>query len=168
MTEVDKNPPDPKDSSEKIIYKTPEFVLIDDREKEANGHQKQTHYDANGNPTDYSKTSASQSQGPFSLRFLCFLGFVFCTVFGLGLLLIATLATLMSLVFLLQNKELNRSVLSLWKLYVNVVVAGVGCFIGLFSPAIGIGLIAVYFSFSSEQFSSDVLKTIIKRFFKLN
>jgi hypothetical protein len=150
------------DSKENIVYKKPEFILIDDRK----GGQSQTHYDSEGNPTN--DTESFTSQRPFPLRFLCFLGVVFCLVFGLGLLVIASLATLGALVFLLQNQELNQSVATLWKLYVNVVIAGLGCVIGVFNPAIGIGLMAVYFSLSGEHSSSDFLKNILKRFFKLN
>lgn len=156
----------PSDQEEKITYKRPEFIVIDDRSSNPYGYQKQTHYNSSGEQTKNDEHSQVQ-QSPFSLRFICLLGIIFCLIFGIGLFFIASLSTIVAIVFLLQNGELNRGVRALWKLFSNVIVVGTGCVIGLISPAIGIGLMALYFSLSGERAGSDGLKRAVKRWFNI-
>ncbi|CUI16994.1 conserved putative membrane protein [Candidatus Protochlamydia naegleriophila] len=151
---------------EEITYKRPEFIVIDDRPTNPYGYKKQTRYNSSGEQAGNEDHSQVQ-QGPFSLRFLCLLGVIFCFIFGIGLFFIASLSTVAAVVFLLQNGELNRGVRALWKLFSNVIVVGAGCMIGLISPTIGIGLMAVYFSLSGRLSSSDGLKRAVKRWFNI-
>src|SRR4029077_16618373 len=71
---------------EKPLFKRPEFIIIDDRR----GKNRYTHFgtDSMRKPKEsFQKEENRSSKGPISLRFICVLGLIFCTIFGLGMFL---------------------------------------------------------------------------------
>lgn len=148
-----------EDPKEEINFKRPDFIVIDDRQEYPYGDQEKQ-FDPHA---DSRMASRSLQNTPFSFRFLCLLGVIFCFVFGSGLLISACLLTCIALLSLLQNKELNRVVKSLWKLAANTAVAAIGFMLGIISPTLGVGLLIVYFSLSTNHMTG---KRLIKNLFK--
>ncbi len=150
---------------DKAHYKRPEFVLIDDRQ----GQSQYTYFGADSSRRpDFMKTEGGESlnkKGPMSLRFVCLLGFIFCLVFGLGIFIWSIVMTLLATLSLFQNPNLNRGVRSFWKIYMNTVIAGLGFTLGMLSPTLGLGLIALYFSLASDLMDDDLLRKVIRRSF---
>lgn len=145
-------------------YIQPNYIIIDDR-KESRQH--------GGDPFDrrqsihFGETGEKNSpQASTSLRFLCVLGLVFCLVFGFGILLWSIVLTLFALLTFFQNHQLNQSVRTFWKLYLNTMIAGFGFALGVLSPPLGLGLLVLYFSLTGESFDSQLLRKIIRRSFK--
>lgn len=146
-------------------FKRPEFVLIDDRQ----GEKKFTHFGSES--TENSKESFKSGQekqaakGPFSLRFVCLLGFIFCLVFGLGMLVWSLVMTCLATFSLFLNPNLNKGMRHFWKLFANTFIAGFGFTLGMISPTLGLGLLAIYFSLASSLVEDDLLRKIIRRSF---
>ena len=70
----------------KIIYKQPEFILIDDQ----TGEKRYTYFGPDLTKkllTEEKDEGPSFKKGMNSLRFLCFLGLLFCLIFGFGIFL---------------------------------------------------------------------------------
>lgn len=149
-----------KSSQEEHLYKRPEFILIDDQHE-----KKQYTYfsgDSSKKPLEEEKEGEPLKQGALSPRFLCFVGFIFCLVFGLGMLIWASVLTFLAVCSFFQNRPLNESVGQVWKLYMHTVIAGLGFTIGLLSPALGLSLIALYFSLVGEMTDSPLLRKIFR------
>lgn len=143
---------DPQPSEEKIHYLEPQVIIIDDRQNS----QKES---VNQNEASAPKKSAN------SLRFLCVLGLIFCSIFGFGMLLMSTISTVIASCYLFRNANLNQSMRHFWKLSTHTLVAGFGFLLGLISPTIGLGLIGLYFSVTGEAIDNQFLHMIIKRSF---
>jgi hypothetical protein len=144
----------------------PEFILIDDR----HGERKYTHFGSESvDAAQHSfKTEAEEKQaakGPFSLRFICLLGFIFCLVFGMGMLLWSVVMTCLATFSLFLNPNINRSMRHFWKLLANTFVAGFGFTLGMISPTLGLGLLAIYFSLAGNLVEDDLLRKVIRRSF---
>ncbi|MBA2367426.1 MAG: hypothetical protein H0V82_00195 [Candidatus Protochlamydia sp.] len=150
------------DSKNEIQYKRPEFIILDDRENIHENNGSEENGERHGKNTG---TNANQ-QSSISLRFLCFLGLVFCLIFGTGLLLITVLTSAAAVLMLLLNRELNQTVLTFWKLFFNTLIAGIGCMIGLVSPAMGISLLALYFSISKKKNGANLFSSLFENTFK--
>lgn len=151
-----------KDS--KPHYKRPEFILIDDRqEKPDSSHLgSQSSQDKYGFP--YEKSEASL-QNSFSLRFVCLLGLIFCLIFGVGIFIWSLALTCLATLALFQNHSLNHGMLSFWKLCSHTLIAGLGFGLGAINPALGLGLIALYFSLTNQLIEDSFLHKILKRSF---
>ncbi len=152
---------------EKPQFKRPEFILIDDRP----GKIQYTHFesDSSNKPNGSSQAKKEQtksSKGPVSLRFICLLGLIFCFVFGLGMLLWSIALTVLATLSLFQNRGLNQGLRSFWKIVINTFVAGFGFMLGLISPTLGLGLLALYFSLKGELVNDDILRKVIRRSFR--
>ena len=137
---------------EKPHYIEPQYIIIDDRFKQKESNSS-------------SETGSQEQKGPLSLRFLCVLGLIFCSIFGLGMFLMSLFATVMSACYLFRNVNLNKSMLHFWKLSTHTLIAGFGFVLGLISPTLGLGLIALYFSVTGEVIDNSLLHSIIKRSF---
>lgn len=139
------------EGEEKPQFVTPPVIVLDDRFDEQ----------------DLSDASEEKPKikSPFSLRFLCFLGLIFCTIFGLGMLLLSIIATFISICYLFRNRSLNQAMLSNWKLASHTLVSGLGFVLGLISPTLGLGLIGLYFSITGQVMDDNVLHTFIKQTF---
>jgi hypothetical protein len=152
------------DSKKEIQYKRPDFIILDDRESLS---RKDNGREGNGEkPSEKNTGMQNNQESAISLRFLCFLGLVFCLLFGTGLFLINLLTTAAALFMLLLNKELNQTVLTFWKLFFSTFIAGIGCLIGLASPTVGISLLALYFSLSKEKTGTNFFSSIFQNIFK--
>jgi uncharacterized membrane protein len=153
---------------EKSHFKRPEFIIIDDRQ----GKIHYTHFgtDSSQKSNDSIRTEqeelASSKKAPVSLRFLCFLGFIFCLLFGLGILIWSIALTFLAALSLFRNHHLNQGVRSFWKLYTHTVIAGLGFVFGIISPTLGLGWILLYFSLTGEVIDHHLLRKIIQRSFK--
>lgn len=162
MTNVSDND-NPSSNHDKSVV-CPEFVLIDDR-----GEQSQmTYFGSDHSKRAYEESShTEESQGDtnsLSLRFVCFLGFIFCAILGIGLLLWSIVLSVAAACAFFRNSQLNHKVANFWKIALPILLAGVGFAIGIISPPIGLGLIAVYFSFAGDQISNP-LSSILKQSF---
>jgi hypothetical protein len=149
---------------DKVQYKRPEFILIDDRQ----GKSQYTYFGADSSrQPNYSGGGKEEptKKGSFSLRFICLLGLIFCLVFGLGILIWSIVITLLATLSLFQNHGLNQAVRSFWKIYTHTVIVGFGFALGLMSPTLGLGLIALYFSMTGELMDEDFLRKVIRRSF---
>jgi hypothetical protein len=52
-----------------------------------------------------------------------------------------------------------------WKLSIHTLVAGIGCTIGLISPPLGLGLVALYFSLTGQSVNNAFLDSVLNRSF---
>lgn len=147
---------------EKVELKRPQFILIDDR----NGERQYTHFDADASPRAQDSSQSEQaSKGPLSLRFICLLGFIFCAIFGFGVFLLSIALTVLATFSLFQNKNLIQGMCSFWKIFINTFIAGFGFTLGMISPVLGLGLLALYFSLASNLVEDDLLRKVIRRSF---
>lgn len=150
----------------KLQFKRPEFILIDDR----HGEKKYSYFGSETSPgtQNSSKTEQEKKQaakGPLSLRFICLLGFIFCLVFGLGMLIWSVVMTCFAIFSLFLNPNLNQSMRHFWKIFINTCIAGFGFTLGMISPTLGLGLLAIYFSLAGNLVEDDVLRKVIRRSF---
>lgn len=149
---------------EKSQLKQPEFTLIDERE----GETQYTRFGVDASRLSHESTQTEQSQAPqgnVSLRFICLLGFIFCLIFGLGILVWSIVLTVLATLSFFQNRELNKGAHSFWKIFMHTAIAGFGFTLGMLSPTLGLGLIALYFSVRSEMIDNAFLRTVIRRSF---
>lgn len=149
---------------EKPQFKRPEFILIDPR----SGKNQYSYFDSNSSRKsheEFQKEEKQASKGPISLRFICLLGFIFCLVFGIGMLLWSIALTFLATISLFQNRGLNRGMRSFWKICINTLIAGFGFTLGMLSPTLGLGLLALYFSLASDLVGDDLLRRVIRRSF---
>lgn len=150
--ENDKN----KEHSE---YKYPDQIIVDD---ENHHHEKsESQYE-----NDRKEEAADQGQ-PLSLRLLCFLGLIFCSVFGLGMIILSIITTFFACITLFQNSNVNRDLFRYWKSTFNTFVAGFGFILGLLIPPLGLGFLVLYFSLVGENMDTDILTKIIKKSFQI-
>lgn len=150
----------------KPVYKQPEFILIDERD----GQKKYSYFGSDPSqpsqgPFESEQTAKKSAKANHSLRFVCFLGLIFCLIFGCGMLIWSTVMTGLAIVTLFQNPALNKSMLSFWKIFFNTTIAAVGFTIGLISPTMGLSLLALYFTFSGNLADDDLLRKVIRRSF---
>lgn len=143
---------DPSDNipprEEKIHYLEPTVIVIDDRQQQEK--------ESAANP---------QAKSPLSLRFLCVLGLIFCSIFGVGMFLMSLVSTLIATCYLYRNANLNRAMLHFWKLSAHTLIASLGFVLGLISPGLGLSLIVLYFSITGEQMDNNFLHAFIKKSF---
>lgn len=146
-------------------YICPEFVLIDERD----GKGQQTYFGIDAVPKSSEffqsnqQTSHHSKNGQTSLRFLCVLGLIFCLVFGIGMAFISTVMTMLATLSLFQNRHLNQGVWTFWKNTMHAGIAGFGFLLGLVSPTLGLGLIALYFSIATDLVGDDILRKFIRQ-----
>lgn len=146
--------------------KHPEFLLIDDR----HGKNKYTYFGSESSQTFQNDFKTGQeakqaAKGSLSLRFICLLGFIFCLVFGLGMLVWSAVITCLATFSLFLNPNLNRGMRHFWKMFANTFIAGFGFTLGMISPTLGLGLLALYFSLASHLVGDDLLRKVIRRSF---
>lgn len=156
MTHIPLYPEENNDSetnNEKIEYIYPQFEILDDREKIAENREI---------PND---PAAEMPKSPVSMRFLCFLGLIFCLIFGGGMFLMSLVSTLIGTISLFRNQELNRTIRQFWKISTHTLIAGLGFVLGIISPTLGLGLIVLYFSITGQTVDNSLLHSIIKRSF---
>jgi hypothetical protein len=137
---------------EEVQFKRPDFVVIDDRNKKTSHQGEEIPHVEN----------FQTANPPYSLRFICFLGVIFCAIFGLGLTLLNLIVTFFAFILLLQNRELNETAISLWKLWKNTWVGGFCCLLGIVFPKLGIGLLTLYFTFTKDRSGINILQSIFK------
>jgi len=157
---------DHNQNERKSELNNPEFLLIDDR----NGEEKIVYF--NGDSSKYSQGSFQErketkqaAKNPFSLRFICLLGLIFCLIFGFGMLVGSIVMTFLAIFSLFQNKNLNQRMRNFWKFFINASIAGFGFTLGLISPTLGLGLLAIYFSLAGNLVEDDLLRKVIRRSF---
>ena len=145
-----------------IRYQTPEFVLIDDRQ----GKSQYSYFKTDASHTSFKMDEEkSSSQGGLSLRFMCLLGLIFCLIFGCGMLIGALILTFLATLSLFRNQSLNQEMGRFWKMSLNTLIVGFGFLLGLLSPTLGLGFIALYFSFSTQLVNDDILRQMIRKSF---
>lgn len=157
---------EPQEEESKLVYKRPDFILIDER-----GEKKKYSYfgadpsQPSQGPFESEQSAKKAAKGSHSLRFICFLGLIFCLIFGCGMLIWSTLMTGLAIVTLFQNPALNRSMLNFWKIFFNTSIAAIGFTLGVMSPTLGLSLLALYFTFSGNLADEDLLRKVIRRSF---
>jgi hypothetical protein len=144
-------------------FKRPEFILIDERQEES----QYTHFgsDSTRTPCATFKPEKEENLSPThttSLRFICLLGLIFCMIFGTGILIGTIVLTLIAMLSLFQNENVNQGLRASWKIYTNTAIASFGFALGLISPTLGLGLLALYFSISGDLIDEDVLRKVIR------
>ncbi|MFI0435237.1 MAG: hypothetical protein ACH350_05855 [Parachlamydiaceae bacterium] len=149
---------------EKPQFHAPEFVLIDERD----GDKKYSYFGSSSfeqsQRTKEAQTKIEQSPKG-SLRFISFLGFVFCFILGLGMLVWSGVMTLLALFCLFQNPHFNQGMWKFWKYFAHTFIAAFCFMLAVISPALGLGLLALYFSLASQLVDEDFLRKIIRRSF---
>lgn len=143
-------------------YIEPEFTIIDDRSLPEELRSSGSRFDQED--ADASNQE-KQDKVAFPLRFMCLLGLIFCSIFGIGILLLSIVLSVLSTISLFRKKEINQGAVRMWKICMHTAVAGFGFTIGLLSPTIGLGLVALYFSLNSEIVDEDILRKVIKKSF---
>lgn len=127
----------------------PEFVLIDER----NGKTKYSFFDADAqlksHQTGPSTNKGRRLVGPTRLIF--FLGSIFCILFGIILFILAIVITVLSAISFFQNSKINKDMRNSWKFFFATMISG-GCLaIGVIIPALGIGLLSLFFAVASQD-----------------
>jgi len=156
------NPASDDTAQPEMEIKRPEFVLIDDR----NGKTSYTYFDADAKPTSH-ETRQSEEPGPqgkktgISLRFACFLGLLFCLIFGVGILFLSIILTLLAVFSLFMNKELNADLINYWKLFFSTLTSAICFSIGMVIPPLGLFLLGIFFAYASKD-------SALSRFIKKN
>lgn len=148
--------PDPKEDQSE--YRLPDEILIDPPEV-----TRHTRKPGSFENPEFDGNKAISS--PFSLRFLSFLGLLFCSIYGAGMLFFALLTSLFSAVTLFQNSAVNRECLKYWRHAFNTLIAGAGFLLGIILPPLGLGFLLIYFSLKGEKMDTDILGKIIRRSF---
>lgn len=143
-------------------YKQPDEIIVDEG-TDVHLHSQNDESARQESPYD---DQIGGQKAPISLRFICFLGLIFCVIFGIGMLFFSLLSSLFVLFTLFQSIRLNSACYNFWKLYVNAVVAGVGFLLGIIVPPIGLGFLLLYFSMIGETLDSGILSKIFKKSFK--
>ena len=144
---------------EKPQFKRPEFILIDDR----NGKEKITYFKEDSPQSSHNSFEKAEApKSAFSLRFICLLGLIFCFMFGLGMFLWSVTLTALATLSLFQNHRLNQGMRHFWKLFIHTFVAGFSFALGMMSPTLGLGLLALYFSRVGHLVGDDLLRKIIR------
>ena len=151
---------------EQPLFRRPEFILIDDQR----GKSQYSYFAEDSSPKPHhssqkEKRDVPPSKGAISLRFICLLGLIFCSVFGFGILLWSIAVTFLATFSLFKNRGLNQGMRSFWKISFNTLVAGFGFTLGLISPTLGLSLLALYFSLAGELVQDDILRKVIRRSF---
>ena len=141
----------------KTVIECEEVILIDDRD----GKSEEVYF---GPDAEQIEESASQGlQGPLILRLVSFLGLIVCVLFSVGTFAVATVMTFFAMLGLFRNNETNRKASKFWKICGNTLAAAVGFFLGIFSPGVGFGFLAVYFALASNIVDDSILRDVIKQ-----
>ncbi len=136
----------------------PSFTLIEKRD----GEEVSTYFVS---PEDEKKQEEKKRKAHSSVRFLCFLGFIYCSIFGIGMFIWATLMTGMAVFFLFQNRPLNHSLLKVWKIVWKTSLAWLGFTVGLISPFLGLTFLAFTFSLGKNNTIQNFLNHFIRQVF---
>ncbi len=159
------NPPFSSDEKKnQSEYKLPDEIIINDRSANVSDPFSSASEEKRSNQIH--EEQSSENNGALSLRFLCFLGLIFCLIYGLGMFILSLIITLLAVVTLFQNSGVNDSLLQCWQSFFNTLVAGIGFALGLIIPPLGLGFLVVYFSLVGEKMDTDILSKIIKRSYK--
>lgn len=138
-------------------YVRPEFTILDDQNDHSQTREEK--------PKESAKKGDPSPTNSFSLKILCLLGVVFCLIYGIGMLLISVIMSVVAALTLFQNHEINRSARKFWKISLNTLVAGFGLGVSILNPALGFGLLFIYFSISEGAIGTELFRTIFKRSF---
>lgn len=149
--------------SEKLHYKRPEFILIDDRQET----KQYSHFGSDSQKQQDSQSEGKEDplQGAISLRLLCFLGLIFSLIFGLGVLIWSMVLTFLALCSFFQKPHLNKNMSSFWKIFIHTVVAILGFTLGLIAPVFGFSFVALYFSLIGGIIDNHFLNKFFQRSF---
>ncbi|MDP1880277.1 MAG: hypothetical protein Q8K60_04990 [Parachlamydiaceae bacterium] len=142
-------------------YKIPDEIIIDDRSDDSNTV---TGSSFEEKQSDFENQSSGETKA-ISLRLLCFLGLLFSIVFGLAMLFIAAVASILALVTFLSNDEINQNAMKFWKLYMHAAISGVCCLVGVFFPPVGLSLLLLYLSTSDGSESNSTVSNMMKKIF---
>lgn len=108
----------------------------------------------------------SKSKNFHSIRILCFIAMICCSLFALGVIAYMGFLLLLAAICLFQNPSINQLFYSFSKLFINSLVFSIGFALAILSPTLGIGFLILYFSLKGEKKDRDLLKKTLNRFFK--
>jgi|GEM_PF-3659028 len=153
---------------EKPEFKRPKFILIDDRQGESRYTNTQAEAETSfSDPKEFLQTEkgVEPPSNALALRLICLLGLVFSLIFGLGIFLWSIVSTFFATCSLFQYQDLNQRARALWKLCANTCIASFGFALGLISPTLGLGLLALYFVLATDLVKDDLLRKVIRNSF---
>lgn len=157
--DIQKTPDHKKEdpNGEKKIHR-PEFIILQSDEGEddlgafATAHSE--YYD--------SLKKLNKVQFSVPLRLVIALAFFVLLFLSVLALFFCSISLILSTVTLFMIKEMNANLYKSWKNVKKVLVFTVGLFLAIFSPALGLGLIVLYFMLLGEQLN----KSFVSRLFK--
>lgn len=145
-------------SDDKI--KRPKFIVIDDTSEYLYGS---SHAKGQADiPEDVfeqsQKIKTSSLKSSIFFRFISFFCANLCFWLMLSNLLWTACFFVLAALTLFRVSSLNQECIRFWNFFKAFLVITQGCILGIFNPALGIGLILLYLSFSSEVFDTSFLK----------
>ena len=137
----------------------PEYVILDKEEDEARkdeGYAKEQ--------ADYLTTLHKIGQMKFGvgLRILCLLAAFFVALATVFIAALSLIAVAMGALTLFLSKEVNTQVLKALNNVRKLFVITFGLLIAVFSPALGLGLIVLYFMLKGESLQQDLINKVVR------
>lgn len=159
-----------EDNFESRQSKKPEFIIIEDSQEFVHGAKK-SRMKADFEDAQFHHSTIKLDTGSLkhALIMRCvslFFGGVaiFCALVSL---LLTALCLISATASFFQNSNVNRLVLSCWAMVKVFLVCLAGSFLGIFSPALGMGLVVLYFSMKADA-ASPMMMQMIKRMLQKN
>lgn len=144
--------------------KKPEFIIIEDTRAYLEGGRKEESFE------EFLEEQPKAPEKPvshtFFLRLISFISANICFWLAFLQLIMAAVMLVIAGVLLFQVDSMNQSFLGFWKMFKTFFVCLIGFLIGMFNPALGLGMIMLYFSLKTDSLSplmSTLLKSMTER-----
>lgn len=137
----------------------PEYVILDKEEDESRKEQQYGKEQA-----DYLATLHKIGQMKFGvgLRLLCLVAAFFTALATAFIAALALVAVAMGAITLFLSKDVNTQVLKALSNVRKLFVITFGLLVAVFSPALGLGLIVLYFMLKGESLQQDLINKVVR------
>lgn len=143
------------EDSDRTIHQ-PEYVILDKEEE-----QPQQQYAKE--QADYLTTLHKIGQLRFGLglRILCLLAAGIAAIATAIIAVLALIVVAMGAITLFLSKDINAQVLKALRNVRKLLVITFGLFLAVFSPALGLGMIVLYFMLKGESLQQDIINKVV-------
>lgn len=135
----------------------PEYIILDKEEEQPQNQQSKEQ-------ADYLATlqKIGQLQFGFGLRFLCLIAGLVAAVATVIVGALALIVFGIGLITLFMSKEINEQVVKALRNVRKLLVITFGLFLAVLSPALGLGMIILYFMLKGEALQQDIVNRVIR------
>lgn len=135
----------------------PEYIILDKEEEEPK-HQYAKEQ------ADYLATLHKIGQMRFGvgLRILCLLGGVVAAIATTIVAALSLIVVAMGAITLFLSKDINEQVLKALRNVRKLIVITFGLLLAVLSPALGLGMIILYFMLKGESIQQDLINKVVK------